>query len=357
MSTLEIHAVSRYFGASAALETFSLSVPAGSRTAVVGPSGSGKTTLLRLIAGFEFPDTGRITFDGVTLADETSAVPAHRRVIGYVPQDGALFPHLSVAANIAFGLDGHAAEKQRRVDQLLEMVSLDRDMGRRWPHELSGGQQQRVALARALAQSPKLMLLDEPFSALDSGLRVSMRKAVSQVLSDAGVTAILVTHDQEEALSFGDQLAVLRQGRLVQAGAPKALYLRPVDEETAFFLGDALVLPASVEDGWARCPLGRVRVGEGESAGQARILLRPEQLHLSPAGQPANSADGCFGTVVGSDFGGNKCTVTVRLDDAEDAAWGGGEWRLPVRVSALDSPDLGSRVHLFASGESHLFRP
>ncbi|WP_435608210.1 ABC transporter ATP-binding protein [Pseudomonas knackmussii] len=357
MSTLEIHAVSRYFGASAALEAFSLSVPAGSRTAVVGPSGSGKTTLLRLIAGFEFPDTGRITFDGVTLADETSAIPAHRRVIGYVPQDGALFPHLSVAANIAFGLDGHAAEKQRRVDQLLEMVSLDRDMGRRWPHELSGGQQQRVALARALAQSPRLMLLDEPFSALDSGLRVSMRKAVSQVLSDAGVTAILVTHDQEEALSFGDQLAVLRQGRLVQAGAPKDLYLRPADEETAFFLGDALVLPASVEAGWARCPLGRVRVGEGESAGRARILLRPEQLHLSPAGLPANSADGCFGTVVGSDFGGNKCTVTVRLDDAGEADWGGGEWRLPVRVSALDSPDLGSRVHLFASGQSHLFRP
>lgn len=356
MSTLELKAVSRFFGASAALENFSLSIPAGSRTAIVGPSGSGKTTLLRLIAGFDTPDQGAITLGDTTLADASTFVPAHRRGIGYVPQDGALFPHMTVAQNIGFGLPRKLDGRARTIDALMEMVSLDRAMAQRWPHELSGGQQQRVALARALAQSPRLMLLDEPFSALDAGLRASMRKAVSQVLSDAGVTAILVTHDQEEALSFGDQLAVIRRGRLVQAGAPRNLYLRPVDEATAEFLGDALVLPARVDDGWAQCALGSVMVHDLSVSGSTQILLRPEQLHLTQGELFPQSADGCYGKVIGSDFGGDKCTVTVKLEARHTGARSSAyDIAIPVRVSALDSPEIGDRVHIFVSGGAHLF--
>lgn len=356
MSPLELKSVSRFFGAFAAIEDFSLSVPAGGRAAIVGPSGSGKTTLLRLIAGFEVPDQGTITLGDTTLADATTFIPAHRRLIGYVPQDGALFPHLSVAENIGFGLPRNMATRSQRIDELLEMVSLNSNMAQRWPHELSGGQQQRVALARALAQSPRLMLLDEPFSALDSGLRASMRKAVTQVLGDAGVTAILVTHDQEEALSFGHQLAVIRQGRLVQAGAPKALYFRPVDEDTATFLGDALVFSADIQNGWAQCPLGRIRVDSPKANGFAQIMLRPEQLHLRHGEMLAHGADGCFGTVLGSDFGGDKCSVMVQLEAQHVESPGSSSaLSIHVRVPAMDCPDIGARVHIGVSGGAHLF--
>lgn len=356
MSTLELRSVSRFFGTYAAVENFSLSVPTGSRTAIVGPSGSGKTTLLRLIAGFESPDIGTITLGDTALASPDTFVPAHRRLIGYVPQDGALFPHLSVGENIGFGLAKGMENRTQRIHELLDMVSLNVAMAERWPHELSGGQQQRVALARALAQRPKLMLLDEPFSALDSGLRVSMRKAVTKVLSNAGVTAILVTHDQEEALSFGDQLAIIRQGRLIQAGPPKELYLRPIDNETAAFLGDVLVLQARVQDGWAQCSLGRIIV-DGQSADDhARILLRPEQLHLNLDSQLSHATDGCYGVVVGSDFGGDKCTVMVQLA-APSAAQehDAGDLTIPVRVPAMACPEIGARVQIAIKGTAHVF--
>ncbi|MEO5992440.1 MAG: ABC transporter ATP-binding protein, partial [Arthrobacter sp.] len=216
---LQIDAVTKDFGTQAVLKGVNLSVARGGTTAIVGPSGSGKTTLLRLIAGFEHPDTGSISLNGTKVAGGGVWVPAHKRHVGYVAQDGALFPHLSVGQNISFGLDttklpgGRRALKDR-VAELLEMVSLDPAMAKRRPHQLSGGQQQRVALARALAREPELMLLAEPFSALDAGLRVATRRAVGKVLQDAGVTTILVTHHQGEALSFADQVAVMRGGRL-----------------------------------------------------------------------------------------------------------------------------------------------
>src|SRR5450830_1711324 len=246
MNALELTALCKTFGTQQALADVSLAVPNGSRMVIVGPSGSGKTTLLRMIAGFEFPDSGSLTLNGQVLVDATHAVPAHQRQIGYVPQDGALFPHMTVADNIGFGLAAKHASRHARIAELMDSVALDANMARRWPHELSGGQQQRVALARALAQQPRLMLLDEPFSALDTGLRSAMRKMVARLLSDAGITTILVTHDQSEALSFADQLAVMRQGRLVQSGRPMDLYQYPVDEQTALFLGEAVVLPARI---------------------------------------------------------------------------------------------------------------
>ncbi|MET0743179.1 MAG: ABC transporter ATP-binding protein, partial [Microvirga sp.] len=238
MILLRIRSLTKRYAAVAALDGFDLDVRAGGRTAVVGPSGSGKSTLLRMIAGFDRPDAGTIVLDGKPLVDGTRGVPAHRRGIGIVAQDGALFPHLSVADNIGFGLARRAAGREATIRDLMRLVDLPLTLLDRRPHALSGGQQQRVALARALARKPRLMLLDEPFSALDPDLRESTRQATIEVLRSADIATILVTHDQGEALSFADQVAVLREGRLAEAGSPQDLYLRPRLRETALFLGD-----------------------------------------------------------------------------------------------------------------------
>lgn len=342
MNTLELHAICKTFGPQPALVDVSLSVPAGSRTVIVGPSGSGKTTLLRMIAGFEFPDSGSLILDGQTLVDATHAVPAHLRRIGYVPQDGALFPHMTVADNIGFGLASKGDSRYARIAQLMDSVALDSNMAQRWPHELSGGQQQRVALARALAQQPRLMLLDEPFSALDTGLRSAMRKMVARLLSDAGITTILVTHDQSEALSFADTLAVMRMGRLVQSGQPMDLYQYPVDEQTASFLGDAVVLPAAIAAGWAYCELGRIQVNSNQTCATAAIMLRPEQIQVS-----TTVVSSCHGVVTEREFGGNTCTLTVLLPSKPCRA-------IKVHSSGTHAPPAGSEVYLTTTGLAHV---
>ncbi|UIN53933.1 ABC transporter ATP-binding protein [Pseudomonas kribbensis] len=347
MNALEINSLSKAFGAQTALDSVNLSVPTGSRTVIVGPSGSGKTTLLRMIAGFEFPDAGSLTLNGQTLVDSTHAVPAYQRQIGYVPQDGALFPHMTVADNIGFGLAETGGNRTERIQALMDSVALNADMAARWPHELSGGQQQRVSLARALAQRPRLMLLDEPFSALDTGLRGAMRKMVARLLEDAGVTTILVTHDQGEALSFADQLAVMRDGRLVQSGHPMDLYRYPCDEQTAHFLGEAVVMPARIEAGWAHCDLGRVAVNTNGFSGAAQIMLRPEQLQLSDI---PPDPDGCHAVVTDRDFGGNVCTLTVELRSRASPARS-----LLVRSSGMHAPPAGSTVQLSILGAAHVF--
>lgn len=353
MSLLEIRAARKNYGPVAALDGVNLSVAAGSRTAIVGPSGSGKTTLLRIIAGFEVPDAGQVLLDGRVLANGSNAVPAHQRGIGYVPQDGALFPHLSVADNIGFGLARNAPARDARIGELIEMVALDRSMLERRPHELSGGQQQRVALARALALRPHLMLLDEPFSALDTGLRAATRKAVAQLLASAGITTILVTHDQGEALSFADQVAVMRRGRLAQVGRPRDLYLRPRDAETATFLAEAVVLPARLAGGWADCVLGRIAADDSVHQGEVQIMLRPEQLQLEelPEGETAARDDphARFGTVLEADFCGPVTELSVALSGDGASA--------PLRVSCpgAQSPGVGARVRITVRGKAHVF--
>lgn len=354
MNALELHAIHKSFAGVPAIKDVSLTIAAGSRTAIVGPSGSGKTTLLRMIAGFEFPDSGRIALHGQWLVNDAGEVPAHQRNIGYVPQDGALFPHLNVADNIGFGLPGKRAAKRQQVLELIERVALDPGMATRWPHELSGGQQQRVALARALAQRPQLMLLDEPFSALDTGLRAAMRKSVAKLLAEAGITTILVTHDQAEALSFADHLLVMRQGRLVQAGPPRALYLNPADEETAAFLGDALLLSARADQGMADCELGRVPINDDRCQGQIRILLRPEQVLLTPVDSGQASACNVHGVVTDIDFGGNTCLVTVALD-AQPSSPQTGPRVVEVRSPGLNVPAVGSKVGISIHGQAHVF--
>jgi len=345
MSYLRIEKVSKRYGGVDALDAVSLDVAAGSRTAVVGPSGSGKSTLLRIIAGFEAADSGRVALDGQVLDNGARAVPAHRRQIGIVSQDGALFPHLSVFDNVAFGLDAAMPDREARVRELMGIVELDASMLTRRPHQLSGGQQQRVALARALARHPRLMLLDEPFSALDAGLRDQMRRAVAHVLQQAGITAILVTHDQAEALSFADQVAVLRGGRLVQAGSPQDLYFRPRDRETAMFLGDGVILEARMSNGMADCVLGRIPVDTSATAEIGSIMIRPEQLGL--AGEPTSQygSVGCPGEITYVEFGGSAWTVAVSV---------AGGTPIRLKVNSSQAPRPGDRVRINVTGSAHL---
>ncbi|WP_368542568.1 ABC transporter ATP-binding protein [Enterobacter soli] len=339
---LELTSISKSFADTRVLDSLSLNVAPGSRTAIVGPSGSGKTTLLRILAGFETPDSGRIVMQGKTLFDEASFVPAHRRGIGFVPQEGALFPHLSVADNIAWGLDGSRQEKRQRVAALMEMVSLDQALAGHWPHEISGGQQQRVALARALAQRPSLMLLDEPFSALDTGLRATTRKATADLLAEAGVASILVTHDQNEALSFATQVAVMRAGRFTQVGTPFEVYTRPVDEDTALFLGEALVLPAELRAGKAICALGEVATDSAQASGQGRVMLRPEQLSIA-ACAPHESAI----AIVDVDFTGQLSTLTLALAGQAE----------PLVLKTVSQPGWrpGTPVKIAVAGTARVF--
>ncbi|SFP23396.1 iron(III) transport system ATP-binding protein [Mesorhizobium sp. NFR06] len=359
MSFLELSGVAKNYGPVAAVAGVDLQVESGSRTAIVGPSGCGKTTLLRLIAGFEAPDRGRIALDGKVLANGGAAVPAHRRGIGVVAQDGALFPHLSIADNIGFGIARNAEGRAQHIVELAYIVGLDKAILKRRPHELSGGQQQRVALARAMAMKPRLMLLDEPFSALDTGLRASMRKAVAELLEEAGITTILVTHDQAEALSFASQVAVMRDGLFSQVGTPRELYFQPRDRMVAEFLGDAIIVPARIADGFAVSRLGRIAVDTKERRDVARIMLRPEQVLLKRTSREGMSGtpDMLFGEVTDCEFAGSVCTVAVRLlnsPDPPDAA-AIGNTPLVLRRTGMDAPAIGEIVRLTVNGKAHVF--
>lgn len=351
MTFLDLQGVTKRFGEVVALDDVVLAAARGSRTAIVGPSGSGKSTLLRLLGGFDVPDTGRITLDGQVLANGPAAVPAHRRGIGLVAQEGALFPHLTVAENIGFGLPRATEGRDARIRALARMVEMDDGMLRRKPEALSGGQQQRVALARAMARQPRLMLLDEPFSALDTGLRATMRKAVSDLLGKAGITTILVTHDQAEAMSFADQVAVMREGRLLQAGPPRELYLRPCDAAVASFLGPAIFLPARLADGMADCVLGLVPVGSHAGGAATRIMLRPEQVSFVPVDN-GGGGPGCA-DVIATEFAGSDCLMHVRLHG--DAGSEG--TAITIKTSPIGMMPPGTRLKLTVVGAAHVIGP
>jgi len=358
---LEIASVTKSFGTHHVLRGLTLSVAPGTTTAIVGPSGSGKSTLLRLIAGFERPDAGTIGLGGRALAGDGSWVPAHQRNVGYVAQDGALFPHLSVGQNIAFGLDASTLPDGRqgvkaRVAELLAMVSLDASLAERRPHQISGGQQQRVALARALAREPRLMLLDESFSALDAGLRVATRRTVAQVLNDARITTVLVTHDQAEALSFADQVAVIRDGILAQVDSPLTVYTRPADRATAEFLGDAVLLDAWVDGTVATCSLGRVRVAQPPCQGRCQLMLRPEQIRLDDT-SPVR------GVVLDMEYFGPETTVRLQLavpastaNEQSDDQRKGAE-TISVRHWNASTTTPGADIGIRVDGEAIAFPP
>lgn len=315
------------------LHDIDLEIGAGERVSVLGPSGSGKSTLLRVIAGLHPLRTGRVLIDG----EDVTRVPPEARGIGLVPQEGALFPHLDVAANVGYGIRGlrlGVAHRDARVRGLLDLVGLG-DLSRRRPHELSGGQRQRVAVARALAHEPRLVLMDEPFSALDAGLRQQVRDDVAQILRDRGVGVALITHDQEEALSLGDRVAVLRAGRVVQVGTPHEVYTAPTDAWIARFVGEALVLPAEGHGDRAVCGLGDVALS-APAVGAVSVVLRPEQIRLHAASDSA-----ALGEVTRVRYFGHDALVDLRLDAGP---------ALTVRVGPDVAVSPGERTAVSVSG-------
>ncbi len=286
--------------------------PSAEIFAVLGPSGCGKTTTLRCIAGFEHATEGTVVVQGRTMAGPDVHVPPEQRGVGIVFQDYALFPHLTVLENVAFGLrEGTSAEQTARAREALEMVGLDSFEERR-PQHLSGGQQQRVALARTLAPEPDLILLDEPFSNLDALLREETRQEVRQLLKDKGISAVLVTHDQEEALSFADRLAVMRSGQLDQVGTPEDVYYRPRTLFVAQFLGRTNLLLSQASGREADTPLGRVRL-DREADGTVLVSLRPEHLTIAAP----ETVDGPMGTIVDRAFKGHDITYLVSCENNE----------------------------------------
>ena len=352
MSSLTVTGVTKSFpstgrghAATRAVDDVTLHVPHGSFTTVLGPSGCGKTTLLRLIAGFLVPDSGSIAFGHTVVAgDGVRPMPPQTRRVGYVPQEGALFPHLDVAANIAFGLGREARESRGddRVAEMLDLVELPADFRDRRPDELSGGQQQRVALARSLAPQPAVVLLDEPFSSLDASLRGSTSRAVRRALQATNTTGILVTHDQNEALSLADEVAVMRAGRLVQSASPSQVYLSPSDPQVAEFVGRAVVLPGTANAAHATCALGEVVLTE-PTEGEVSLMIRPEQVYVDLV-----HAEGVRGTVEEVSYYGHDCAVQVRLDDGTSVL---------SRMSGVLHPVAGDIVHLRVTGLVRAYRP
>jgi iron(III) transport system ATP-binding protein len=314
---LAVEGLVKAFGATTVLDRVGLAAPAGRVVALLGPSGCGKTTLLRCIAGLERPDAGDVRLDERVLCADGVFVPPERRRIGMVFQDGALFPHLSVTGNVGYGLS-RAERRGQRVEQALALVDLA-GFGDRMPASLSGGQAQRVALARALVTRPMVLLLDEPFSNLDTILRVQIRAEVQRLLADLGVTAVFVTHDQEEAFVVGDEVAVMLAGRIAQQAAPTELYRAPVSRAVAAFLGDANLLPGVATAGLADTPIGRVPL-RAELRGDVDVLLRPEQLRVS-AGRAA--------TIDSVQYFGHDAVYLTRLP-------GGAA----LRVRVLDAPEF-----------------
>lgn len=342
MSALCVRGLQQSFAGHPVLNGVDLDVDAGTLVALLGPSGSGKTTLLRLICGFERADAGTIDIGEKRVASAALNVLTEHREIGYVPQEGALFPHLSVAQNIVFGLPRAQRTARHRVAELLELVGLPLHYADRAPQALSGGQQQRVALARALAPSPRLVLLDEPFSALDASSRAETRAAVASALAAAGATTLLVTHDQAEAFAMGNEVAVLLNGRIDQQASPQVLYRCPATHELAAFIGEAVVLPGRVVANIAHCVLGALPVNPGANVGDGDVdvVLRPEQIELfADAGSHAEMPRALVREV---GFGGRDSLVTLEL------LANGGQVR--ARVPSFRAPDAGRWTRFCVSG-------
>lgn len=343
MSAIACRSVSKSFGGAEVLCSLDLDVPDGAVVTVLGESGSGKTTLLRLIAGFERPDAGTIAIDDDVVDSPRRFVPPEKRRIGYVAQEGNLFPHLTVAKNVAFGLPRHE-RASGRVGDLLELVDLA-DLGRRFPHELSGGQQQRVALARALAPRPTVVLLDEPFSSLDAGLRSSLRFDVMRILREQRATTILVTHDQSEALSVADLVGIIDGGRIRQFSTPEALYNHPADAAVAQFLGEANIVTGTATGSEVDTAYGTLSLEPASRPvrGTAAVLLRPEQVVLAKLASGADAAGRATGSIVHREYYGHDCIVLVEVPGVGQL--------LRVRSSGPSAVDVGDRVSVLVDGD------
>jgi iron(III) transport system ATP-binding protein len=342
VTTLRISGVAASYDGVPVLHGLDLVVPSGSTSAILGPSGCGKTTLLRVVAGFQTPDAGAVELGDEVVVGPDRWVAPERRGIGYVAQEGNLFPHLSVAGNITYGLPRAQRRAHARVAELLELVGLAPGLSQRRPDQLSGGQQQRVALARALARRPKVVLLDEPFSSLDAGLRASTREAVADALAHEQVTVVLVTHDQAEALSFADQVAIMHEGRFSQVGSPAEVYSTPADRHSAAFLGDAVFLRGSADGTRVATALGSLTVHAPAPAGSVDVLIRPEQIQLGTVAEGRPCAQ-----VISTTYFGHDALVALRLQ--------GDHTVVTARVTGVDVPPTGSIVGLSVIGEARAF--
>ncbi len=325
---LHARRITKRFGDVSAVDDVTISIETGETLVLLGPSGCGKTTLLRILAGLEVPDSGTIVLDGETLTSSTHFVPAERRRIGMVFQDWALFPHLTVAGNVAFGLEKSEID-QGRVAETLEMVGLTQ-LADRYPDALSGGQMQRVALARALAPRPRVLLFDEPFSNLDTTLRAQVRSDIALLMREVGMTSIFVTHDQEEAFVLGDRVAVMKEGRVLQVGTPADVYQYPATPWVASFVGEANLVEGQASEGIVSTPVGAIALAN-EVQGRCRVVLRPEFLMIG------NGYDGLVNLV---EFYGHDTSYEVTLNGD----------KLLVRGLATPRFRPGDRVSVTYSG-------
>ncbi len=316
---LAVTNLNRAFGGRRVVSDLSLNIAAGQVTCLLGPSGCGKSTTLRMIAGVETQDSGTIRIDNVLMADATKNVPPEARSVGLMFQDFALFPHLTVSQNIAFGLRGATAEKAQRVGELLERVALN-GYGTKHPHQLSGGEQQRVALARALAPRPKVMLMDEPFSGLDNRLRDGIRDATLDILKAEGTAVLLVTHEPDEAMRMGDEIALMRNGAIVQRGAPYNIYNAPVDRSAAAFFSDINVIRGVSRGALTDTPFGAFLTPGQSDGAEVDIVIRPQHLKIDfdRAGRGPNPTptDGtpARGTVTRARYLGRESLVDFAMD-------------------------------------------
>lgn len=339
VNTLALSSINKSFGKQTVLSDLSLQVTNGEFLAVLGSSGSGKTTLLRLIAGFDEPDSGEIAISGKVVAGKNTFVAAESRKVGYVPQDAALFPHLSVFENVAFGLKGLSkAARTDRVRSLLNLVSMEA-FENSSATELSGGQKHRISLARALAPEPELILLDEPFAALDAELRTRIREEIKQVLDNVSSTTILVTHDQEEALSIADRVALLRDGSFAQVGNPREIYSSPVDLGVATFLGDSVIVDGVITSGKVKTSLGQlILLNSAREGSRGKVAIRPENFYL----QPDLNGDS---VVVGRQFFGHDAVVEVKTP----------EQLIRARSSGPFAPEVGMKVTVWVRGAVNFY--
>jgi iron(III) transport system ATP-binding protein len=334
---LDLEDVSLHFGDNAVVKDVSFDVREGEMLCLLGPSGCGKTSTLRLIAGLDRPDAGKIRINGQTVSSRQKLVPPHKRDIGLLFQDFALFPHLTVSENIAYGLsslDRH--ETLCRMDELLERTQL-RQHADKYPHMLSGGEQQRVALARALAPQPNLLLLDEPFSGLDTMLREQMGEETLSTLKELGITSVMVTHDPEEALTTADRIVLMDEGNVVQIGTPTELFRSPSSVFSARFFGRINQIDGVVDGNVVKTDLGAFRNPELSQGATVHVLLRPEALKVLPLGSGSPLANQLL--VCGVQYAGNSSLIRLGIGD-----WPHTHTHIEVRHTETASFDLGEKI-------------
>ena len=348
---LTIKNLNKFFGEQQVLNDISLTLARGEMLFLLGASGCGKTTLLRSIAGFEQPTNGEIWLKERLIFGDNCNLPTQQRHLGYVGQEGVLFPHLNVYRNIAYGLGngkGKTIEERACIEQAMKLTGIS-ELAERFPHQLSGGQQQRVALARALAPNPELILLDEPFSALDEHLRQRIRQEMLQALRQSGASAIFVTHDRDEALRYADKIAIIQQGKILQIDTPCSLYWSPNHLETATFIGESIVLPAHrIDKNLVQCQLGCVPIQSTHSdATSGQILLRPEQFSLVDISQNSTACTvSTFEAIMQNiEFRGRTTAVQIAINHHE--IW--------IEMGYMPDLKIGERIDVYLQGRGMFY--